>query len=150
MAFLAATSNPATILTSTYNTKPILTILSPAFTNSLYLAHKLQHLLSTTTLFLLFRAYLLSLFLLQQSHHATQVLLIRIFYAASILGKNALWTGERGMRVVWKSTEGTRKKLFHEFMVFVLGSGGNAAILVLFWPGWILVGGFWGIWTVCG
>jgi hypothetical protein len=151
MAVLTATSNPKTILTTTHNTKPILTLLSPALTNSLYLAYILQQLLSTTTLFLLFRTYLLSLFLLQQSYHASQILAIQTLYAASVLGKKALWTSKRGMRLLWRSTERMRKKLFYEFMVFVLGSGGNAAILVVFWPGWIVIGGgIWGIRLICG
>jgi hypothetical protein len=43
-----------------------------------------------------------------------------------------------------------RKKLFMEFMIFVLG-GGNQLILVLFWPGWVIVGGgIWGVWSLCG
>jgi hypothetical protein len=151
MAVLTATSNPTTILATAHNTTPILTLLSPAVTNSLYLAHILQQLLSTTTLFLLFRAYLLSLFVLQRSFFFSQLLLIQTLYAASVLGENAFWSSKHGMKVVWRSTEGMRKKLFYEFMVFVLGSGGNAAILVVFWPGWILIGGgIWGIRLICG
>jgi hypothetical protein len=140
MAVLIASPNPTTTLTTSQNTKPILSLLSPALSSSLYLATILQQLLSTTTIFLLFRTYLLSLFLLQQSYHASQVLLIRGLYASSLLCKTASWTSKRGVRALWKSTEGTRKKLFREFMIFILGEG-NQVILLLFWPGWILVGG---------
>ncbi|PMD19004.1 hypothetical protein NA56DRAFT_706047 [Hyaloscypha hepaticicola] len=140
MAVLIASSNPTTTLTKSQNTKPILALLSPALSSSLYLAAILQQLLSTTTIFLLFRTYQLSLFLLQQSYHASQVLLIRSLYASSLICKNAVWASKQGMRALWKSTEGTRKKLFREFMIFILG-GGNQVILLLFWPGWILVGG---------
>jgi hypothetical protein len=149
MSVLAASTNPTTILT-TQNTKTILALLSPAFANSLYLATILQRLLSTTTLFLLFRSYLLSIFLLQQSHHASQILLIQSLYASSIACKNAYWASKKGTRLLWRSTERMRKKLFMEFMIFVLG-GGNQLILVLFWPGWIIVGGgIWGVWSLCG
>jgi hypothetical protein len=145
---MAVLTNPTTI--TTRNTKPILTLLSPAFANSYYLVTILQRLLSTTTLFLLFRTYLLSLFLLQQSYHASQILLIQSLYASSIACKNAYWASKQGMRVLWRSTEGLRKKLFMEFMIFVLG-GGNQFILVVFWPGWIVIGGgIWGIWSLCG
>lgn len=148
MAVLKASSNPRTTPTTAHNTQPILTLLSPAFSNSLYLATILQRLLSTTTLFLLFRTYLVSLFLLQQSYYASQILLIRSLYASSILCKNAYWTSKQVMRALWRSTEGIRKKLFREFMIFILG-GGNQLILVVFWPGWIVVGGSaWGVWCL--
>ena len=148
MAILTASRNPITI--TTQNAKPILTILSPAFTNPYYLVTILQRLLSTTTLFLLFRTYLLSLFLLHQSHHASQILLFQSLYASSIACKNAYWASKQGIRLLWRSTEGMRKKLFMEFMIFVLG-GGNQLILVVFWPGWILVGGgILGIWSLRG
>jgi len=40
--------------------------------------------------------------------------------------------------------------MFFEFAVFILG-GGNQVILIVFWPGWIVVGGgVWGMWMVCG
>jgi hypothetical protein len=150
MAVLAASTNPTTVLTTTQNTKTLLALLSPAFANSLCLATILQRLLSTTTLFLLFRSYLLSIFLLQQSYHASQILLIQSLYASSIACKNAYWASKKGTRLLWRSTEGMRKKLFMEFMIFVLG-GGNQLILVLFWPGWIIVvGGIWGVWSLCG
>jgi hypothetical protein len=149
MAVLTAFPNPLPIVTTTRDTKPILTILSLALTNSLYFATILQRLLSTT-LFLLFRTYLLSIFLLQQSYHASQILLIQTLYASSVLSKNSYWASKHGMRLLRRSTEGMRKKLFYELMVFVLG-GGNPAILVVFWPGWIVVGGgVWGIWWICG
>jgi hypothetical protein len=150
MAVLSSSQNPSTILTTTHNTKPILTLLSPALTNSLYLVQVLQQLLSTTTLFLLFRTYFLSLFLLQQLYHASQILLIHSIYASSIAAKNSSWASKQGIRIVWTRSEGIRKKLFIEIMSFVLG-GGNQLILVVFWPGWIVVGGgAWGIWMVCG
>lgn len=55
------------------------------------------------------------------------------------------------MKRGWKATEELRKKLFFEFMAFVLGAGGNQILLVVFWPGWVvLVGGAVGIWWACG
>jgi hypothetical protein len=150
MAVLTASRHPSIILTTTQNTKPILNLLSPAFTNSLYLATILQQLLSTTTLFIFFRTYLLSLFLLQQSYRGSQILLIRSVYASTILCKNSYWASRQGMKLFWRSTEGLRKKLFMELMIFVLGAG-NQLILVVFWPGWIVVGGgIWGLWSLCG
>lgn len=43
-----------------------------------------------------------------------------------------------------------RNRLFYEFAVFILG-GGNAIILLLFWPGWLLVGAvLWAAWQLWG
>ncbi|KAG5979413.1 hypothetical protein E4U55_005189 [Claviceps digitariae] len=48
-----------------------------------------------------------------------------------------------------KSTEALRKKLFYEFAVFVLGCG-NPVILLLLWPGWLIVGGLvFALWRYC-
>jgi hypothetical protein len=150
MAVLNASSSPTTTLTTSQNTKPTLSLLSPAVSNSLYLAAVIQQLLSTTTIFLLFRTYLLSLFLFQQSYHASQVLLIRSLNASFLLCKKASWVSKQGMRVLRKKTEGIRQRLFREFMIFILG-GGNQLFLVLFWPGWILVGGsVWAAWRLWG
>ena len=134
----------AATLATIHNTNSILTLLSPALTNSLYLAYILQRLLSTTTIFVLFRTYLLSLFLLQQSYSASQVIFVQSLYATSVLSKNSYRASKQGAKLLWKSTETLRKRLFYEFMVFVLG-GGHVAILLVVWPGWIFVAG--GIWA---
>ncbi|KAG6136376.1 hypothetical protein E4U28_005050 [Claviceps purpurea] len=39
-----------------------------------------------------------------------------------------------------RSTQALRKKLFYEIAVFVLGCG-NPVIVLLLWPGWLIVGG---------
>lgn len=38
-----------------------------------------------------------------------------------------------------------RKKVFFEFMCFILGTG-NGLFLLLFWPGWLILGG--AIWSI--
>jgi len=54
------------------------------------------------------------------------------------------------MRRSWKASEKLRNKLFFELVVFVLG-GGNGMILLVFWPGWIVIGGgVLGVWMICG
>lgn len=47
-----------------------------------------------------------------------------------------------------KQTEPVRRKLFFEFMIFLLNPGlGHGLCVLLFWPGWVLVwlglGGWW-------
>ncbi|KAG6000926.1 hypothetical protein E4U21_004877 [Claviceps maximensis] len=47
-----------------------------------------------------------------------------------------------------RSTQALRKKLFYEVAVFILGSG-NPVILLLLWPGWLVVGGLLFISWLC-
>lgn len=149
MAIITPTTS-SNILTNAHTTPKSLTLLSPALQSPIYLASILPRLLSTTTLFLLFRTYVLSLYLLQQSFRASHLLLIQACYTSSVLGKHVYWTGKQMGKMIWRRTEKMRRNLMYEFMVFMLGSG-NAAILVVFWPGWIVVwGGIWAVAMVCG
>lgn len=50
------------------------------------------------------------------------------------------WVGKEGIKRIWQGSEGLRKKLWFELVVFVLGNG-NGILLIVFWPGWIVVGG---------
>ncbi|KUJ16254.1 uncharacterized protein LY89DRAFT_78315 [Mollisia scopiformis] len=155
MTILTPSPNPTKILnrSSTHN---ILTILSPAFSNSIYLATILQKLLSTTTIFLVFRAYLLSLILLQQSYYISSILLLQSYYlsqftywVSGIAAKGGYWGVKTGAGISWKALEPVRNKLFKEFMIFVLGAG-NGVFLAVFWPGWLVVGPtVFGVWCLC-
>lgn len=149
MATLTTIPDASTLLASSSTTN-ILTILSPALTHSLYLAWVFQRLLSTTTLFVAFRAYFLSVMILRQSFYACQILLMQSYFAAGLLAKQLFLTSKQAMNLSWKATERFRNKLFFEFMIFILG-GGNPVFLVIFWPGWIVIGGgACGIWLTCG
>ncbi|KAG6171446.1 hypothetical protein E4U11_000412 [Claviceps purpurea] len=53
-------------------------------------------------------------------------------HLAANLGASGRWEG--------RSTQALRKKLFYEIAVFVLGCG-NPVIVLLLWPGWLIVGG---------
>ena len=126
------------------------TSLSPVFTRSLYLATFLPRLLSTTTIFLTFRVYLLTAILLRQSFSSSQYLLVQTYYACVILTEVALLRAKTIMNLGWRATENLRKKLFFEFMVFLLG-GGYGLLLIILWPGWIVVGiGALVLWWVRG
>ena len=138
---------PSTLLAPTSN---VLSFLPPALTQSLYLAVIFQRLLSTTTVFVLFRAYLLSGLLLRQSFFACEILLVQSYYASALVAHQLFLATKQSLRLGWRATEPLRKKLLFEFMVFVLGSG-NGIILLVFWPGWLVVGpGVWCMMWACG
>jgi len=148
MTVLTPIPNPSTLL-STSSQNNLLTILSRSLTNSLYLASIFRRLLSSTTLFVLFRAYFLALLLLRQSFSATQILLVQTDYAIALLTNKLFSTLKQAIKLGWKATEKFRNKLFFEFMLFILGEG-NGILLVILWPGWLVLGGgAWGVWVVC-
>jgi hypothetical protein len=149
MTVLSPPPKPAALFTTTGTTN-ILTILSPALTHSLYFAAVFQSLLSTTTLFVVFRAYFISLIVLRQSFYTSQILLLQSYSAAILLSKQLLATGKRILEMGWQGTEGIRRKLFFELMVFLLGTG-YGMLLVVLWPGWIVIGcGAWAVLSICG
>ena len=149
MTVLTPSPNPSTLLSSKSRAN-IIKLLSPALTHSLNFAAVFQRLLSTTTLFLFLRAYISTLFIFRQAFYASQLLLIQSYYASALLAMQVFPVVKLGMKRGSKATEKFRKKLFFEFMVFVLGAGGNQILLVVFWPGWIVLsGGAMGIWWAC-
>ena len=149
MTVLTPSPNPSALLSGTSSTA-ILQLLAPTLKHSLYFAAVFQRLLSTTTLFLFLRAYVSSLFVLRQTFYASQLVLIQSYYASALLARQVTPALKQVMRRGWNATAKLRKKLFFEFMVFVLG-GGNQVLLVVFWPGWIVVGGgAMGLWWACG
>lgn len=126
------------LLTASRNslaTKNVLSALAPAFSSSLYLLTHLQSLLRTTSAFLLPRTYLLTCLLVQHSLYATQLVLLQSYLAS----RRTVFAALRGLDIAHKASEPLRRRLFFEFMVFVLG-GGNGLILLLLWPGWWIIG----------
>jgi hypothetical protein len=151
MAVLNPSPNPSTLLAASKQNQNVLSLLAPALTHSYYLATLFQRILSTTTIFLFFRAYILATILLRQSFYASQILFMQSYYASAVLAKQLFWTSKVALQISWKASEKLRNKLIFEFMVFVLGSGGNSLLLIVFWPGWIVVGGgIYGIYRIVG
>ena len=137
------------ILASTTASSQILTLLAPALTHSFNFASIFRRLISTTALFVLFRAYILSALLLRHSLYTTQILLIRSYCATMLLSKQGCLATKTAMRMAWKSMEPLGKRILFEIALFLLG-GGNLLLLVIFWPGWIVIGGVLGVWRLCG
>ncbi|CZT45357.1 uncharacterized protein RSE6_05661 [Rhynchosporium secalis] len=129
-------------------TVPI-SLFPPALTHSLNIASSFQRLLSTTTLFLFLRTYMLSLILLKNSFYVSQVLLLKAFYTSLLVANNSFVIAKEVTMRAWKASESLRKKLFFEFMVFILG-GGNVLFLLVFWPGWIVPLSVYGMWVAWG
>ncbi|KAL3418469.1 hypothetical protein PVAG01_10185 [Phlyctema vagabunda] len=118
---LFSTSRPTLTLTAGTRSHSVNLILGPALTASLYRLH--------------YATYFLSYVVLQQSLYASNYLLVQTIHGARL----SLGAAAEALRRAWQRLEPLRKKIFFEFMVFVLGTCGNGLILLLFWPGWLLL-----------
>ncbi|KAG6110191.1 hypothetical protein E4U13_005481 [Claviceps humidiphila] len=86
----------------------------------------------------------------QQRHRHTTPILVLVFHVQRLLvylssacrASNGLSMSAQATAGRWegRSTQALRKKLFYEIAVFVLGCG-NPVIVLLLWPGWLIVGG---------
>ncbi|KAL2152912.1 hypothetical protein VTH82DRAFT_4067 [Thermothelomyces myriococcoides] len=100
---------------------------------------------------------------------------VRAYFAATIAATVSLWASrsiawrallgsravvERGLllakwlaRSAWdsKPSRRLRRRLELELFIWFLGPGGNTLLLMLFWPGWLMLAAlFWAIWRLTG
>lgn len=145
-AVKSPTSTPGRARLSATTTKNIPKSLfafsSMPLTTHLYL---ITRALSSTTFFLFLLLLQQSLYasalLLRQSYYTSLILSRQGYYGSLLLAKQTYWLGRIATRRGWKGTEKLRNKLFFELAVFVLGTSGNGVLLLMFWPGWIVIGG---------
>jgi hypothetical protein len=114
----------------------ILSFLPPLY----YLTTVLSRLISNTTRVPTLQLFILSQVLLIQAYWVASLLAVQSYYASLLVLRQGWWLGKGGVRYAWKGSEGLRKKLWFELVVFVLGNG-NGIVLILFWPGWIVIAG---------
>lgn len=126
----------------------IITALGPA----LQYAGHLQSILSSASTFLCLHAYFLASVIFATALYASEVVAFQAYIATKFGALHGLAMSHKIVLEAWKSkrAQAVRDKLFHEFAVFILGSG-NPVILMVFWPGWFVIGGtslalwhFWG------
>ncbi|AEO55640.1 hypothetical protein MYCTH_2049580 [Thermothelomyces thermophilus ATCC 42464] len=102
-------------------------------------------------------------------------LVVRAYFAATIAATVSLWASRSiawrtllGSRAVvaralflskwlawsaWdsKPSRRLRRRLELELFLWFLGPGGNTLLLMLFWPGWLMLAAlFWGVWRLTG
>lgn len=133
----AATAKPGAVVGLTLGSD-VISNLGPL----LSLALRFQQMLSTATLVLfirtIFAARLVATALFLTSRLAAlQALIVSrtlTMTTASLTTRlcNTIWDSKRSRRL--------RKKLEFELFTLILGPGGNALLLLLFWPGWLLLG----------
>ncbi|PNY26799.1 Uncharacterized protein TCAP_03278 [Tolypocladium capitatum] len=98
------------------------------------------------------QAFFVAKLALAYALYASRLLAVSAFIATKLGAFHGLSTSSKAVSHLWDSrtVRLVRTRLFFEFIVFILG-GGNSIILLLFWPGWPLVGGaFWALWRFWG
>ncbi|KAL2133523.1 hypothetical protein VTI74DRAFT_2209 [Chaetomium olivicolor] len=116
-------------------------------------AVQFQQLVGSAAFHLFVRTYFAATILATTSLWASKGIAWRALIASRIIAartlvlmKNLAWTA-------WdcKRSRRFRKRLEFELFALLLGPGGNAMLLMLFWPGWLMLALLgWGIWQLTG
>ncbi|KAL7923119.1 hypothetical protein ACQKWADRAFT_312640 [Trichoderma austrokoningii] len=106
--------------------------------NAFALSLQLHHRFLSIPLFIGLQSYAL----LAATSHACKHLLFYAFVASAFILKHAFAMSTKAVSDIWDSSsvQRVRARIFYEFAVFILGCG-NAMFLIIFWPGWLLLGG---------
>ncbi|OPB42548.1 hypothetical protein A0O28_0036660 [Trichoderma guizhouense] len=110
----------------------------------LQLHHRFKHISS----FICLQSYFISSILFISTRHA----FFYAFIASAFLLKHVFAMTTKAIVDAWdsKSIQKIRARIFYEFAVFILGCG-NAIFLIVFWPGWLLIGGaLFALWQLAG
>jgi len=147
MAVRSYHNSPSPHTNTRTNSSTLLTIINPAVTHFFHLAAIFQHLLSTTlfvSMVLAANAWYASKILTRQLLFVTAFLSIYCYYALKLAAAKTIMLA----KMLWKRTEKARDRMFFEFMVWVLNP--NAALLLIFWPGWIVFAALYIVWRFLG
>lgn len=123
---------------------PLVAHLSPIFQSAV----QLQTILGVISLQLLLNACLAASVSLAATLSVGRVCAVQAWLAA----RNGAWVSGKVLRWTWTSRAVVkfREQTFRNLATFILGSG-NGLILMVFWPGWWVLGGTtWAIWIFYG
>ncbi|KAJ4318848.1 hypothetical protein N0V84_006662 [Fusarium piperis] len=142
------TASKVELSVSAHPGSDIISLLGPA----LEIALRFQSLISSLSIFLCLRTWLLTSTTLTGVVYASRIVALKACIATKSSASHGFNMSSKAVVSVWnsKSVQRLRKKLWYEFAVFVLGSG-NMVFLMLFWPGWWLLACVcWAAWVLFG
>ena len=116
-------------------------------------ALQFQQLIGSAAFHLLVRTYFAATILATVSLWASKSIAWRTFLASRVLVSRALFLAKRLAWTAWdgKRSRRFRKRLEFELFILLLGPGGNTLMLMLFWPGWLMLAALgWGVWQFTG
>jgi hypothetical protein len=112
-----------------------------------------QAVVRSLTIFLGLQAYALASITVAAALYASKIIALQAYLATRFGAFHVHLASARAASEVYRSKtlKMIKRKLFHELTFFILGGSGNALILLVFWPGWIVVGGAtYAIWQFIG
>jgi len=115
----------------------------------LNLAIWFQQILSSATLLLFIRTYLAARVIAAALIFASRVAALNTLIVSRLLAVKSGAMTMQALSVLWDSTgsKRLRKKIEYEFFLLILSPSGNLMCLMLFWPGWIILGAMgWSLW----
>ena len=147
MALLAASRTTPTVSLS--QRSEVISTIYP-LVNS---AAQFQHLIGSAVFHLFVRTYFAATIVATASLWASKSIAWRVFLASRIIVARALFLASRLIWTAWdcKRSRRFRKRLEFELFILLLGPGGNSLLLMLFWPGWLMLAAMgWGVWQFTG
>ncbi|KAI9163879.1 hypothetical protein HJFPF1_05509 [Paramyrothecium foliicola] len=112
-----------------------------------------QAVIQSLSIFLVLQAYALASITFATALYASRFIAFQAYLATKFGAFHAYLASAKAASEVYRSKtlKMLRRKLFFEFAVFVLGGSGNAMILMIFWPGWLVIGGAsYAVWQCLG
>ena len=119
---------------------------------TLEFAAQCQNIIGSISVFLSWQAYWIASLALANAFYASRILALQAYIATRYGAFYSLLFSGKALFLAWncKSVQWLRKAMFMNFAFFILGSG-QTFMLVLFWPGWLIVGGATLVlWQLCG
>ncbi|KAK4121567.1 hypothetical protein N657DRAFT_577200 [Parathielavia appendiculata] len=116
-------------------------------------AVQFQQLLGSAAFHLFVRTYFAASVVATLSLWASKSIAWRTLLASRVLAARSLFLAKRLAWTAWdcKRSRSIRRKLQFELFVLLLGPGGNTLLLMIFWPGWLMLALLgWAIWQVTG
>ncbi|KAL2200199.1 hypothetical protein P885DRAFT_27929 [Corynascus similis CBS 632.67] len=146
MALLAAKPSPTVSLTQRSD---VISTLYPLINSAV----QFQQLIGSAAFHLAVRAYFAATIAATISLWASRRIAWRTFLASRIIIARTLLLARDLAWSAWdcKRARRFRRRLELEMFFWFLGPGGNTLLLMLFWPGWLMLAVLcWGIWQLTG
>ncbi|SPQ23958.1 d8a2ed73-e8e6-451d-8739-0cd78f9153c9 [Thermothielavioides terrestris] len=147
MAPLAASRTVPSVSLSHSQRSDVISALHPLVNSAL----RFQQLVGSAAFHLFVRTYFAATVVAAASVWASKSAAWKLFLASRLLAARGLVVAKRLAWTAWdcRQSRRFRKRLEFELFVLLLGPGGNAVLLMIFWPGWLMLAFLgWCIWQL--
>ncbi|KAL2158867.1 hypothetical protein VTH06DRAFT_4059 [Thermothelomyces fergusii] len=112
-----------------------------------------QQLIGSAAFHIAVRAYFVAAVAATVSLWASRSIVWKTLLGSRVVVEKGLFLAKRLSWNAWdsKPSRRLRRRLELELFSWLLGPGGNTLLLMLFWPGWLMLAAlFWGLWRLTG